>query len=237
MTEIPLGSRDDIHSGGGVGGEKSSPVAFPIPSEELGLVSISPSGSFEAGSYQTFTLVYTAGKFGIDDSGSMRICFRFASDQTRPQFENPTGPNYTTIVASNNAVLNYHYDPKGNVRPWDRTLYIKVVRGFLKEGDTITVKFGDKSKGSPGMRLQTFCEESYEFHTLVDPIATYCYQPMPEQPTIKIVPGPAERFLAIGPTIRAVGEPFQIKIKGEDKWGNPTNLCDCLLYTSDAADE
>ena len=93
MTEIPLGSRDDIHSGGGVGGEKSSPVAFPIPSEELGLVSISPSGSFEAGSYQTFTLVYTAGKFGIDDSGSMRICFRFASDQTRPQFENPTGPN------------------------------------------------------------------------------------------------------------------------------------------------
>ena len=51
----------------------------------------------------------------------MRICFRFASDQTRPQFENPTGPNYTTIVASNNAVLNYHYDPKGNVRPWDRT--------------------------------------------------------------------------------------------------------------------
>ena len=146
MTEIPLGSRDDIHSGGGVGGEKSSPVAFPIPSEELGSVSISPSGSFEAGSYQTFTLVYTAGKFGIDDSGSMRICFRFASDQTRPQFENPTGPNYTTIVASNNAVLNYHYDPKGNVRPWDRTLYIKVVRGFLKEGDTITVKFGDKSK-------------------------------------------------------------------------------------------
>ena len=100
MTEIPLGSRDDIHSGGGVGGEKSSPVAFPIPSEELGSVSISPSGSFEAGSYQTFTLVYTAGKFGIDDSGSMRICFRFASDQTRPQFENPTGPNYTTIVAS-----------------------------------------------------------------------------------------------------------------------------------------
>ena len=227
MTEIPLGSRNDIHSGGGLGGEKSSPVAFPIPSEELGSVSISPSGSFEAGSYQTFTLVYTAGKFGIDDSGSMRVCFRFASDQTKPQFENPKGPNYTTIEASNNAVLNYHYDPKGNVRPWDRTLYIKVVQGYLSEGDTITIVFGDKSKGSPGMRLQTFCEESYEFHTVVDPIATYCYQPMPIQPSIKIIPGPAEKYLAIGPTVRAVGEPFQIKVKGEDKWGNPTDLCDC----------
>ena len=112
MSEIPLGSRDDLHSGGGTGGTTSSPVAFPIPAEELGTITISPVGAFEAGSYQTFTLVYTAGKFGIDDSGSMRICFRFASDQTRPQFEDPAGPNYTTISASNNAVLNYHYDPR-----------------------------------------------------------------------------------------------------------------------------
>jgi len=167
VTETPMGSRDDMHLGG-TGGTTSSPVAFPIAAESLGEVTISPTGAFEAGSYQTFTLVYTAGKFGIDDSGSMRVCFRFASDQTRPQFEDPTGPNYTTITASNNAVLTYHYDPKGNVRPWDRTLYIKVVRGFLREGDSITITFGDRSGGSPGMRLQTFCEETYEFHTLID---------------------------------------------------------------------
>ena len=114
MTETPMGSRDDMHMGG-TGGTTSSPVAFPIAAESLGEVTISPTGAFEAGSYQTFNLVYTAGKFGIDDSGSMRVCFRFASDQTRPQFEDPTGPNYTTITASNNAVLTYHYDPKGNV--------------------------------------------------------------------------------------------------------------------------
>ena len=41
------------------------------------------SGKVEAGSYQTFTLVYTAGEYGVDDSGSLRICFRFASDSTR----------------------------------------------------------------------------------------------------------------------------------------------------------
>ncbi|HBD52945.1 MAG TPA: DUF3604 domain-containing protein, partial [Alphaproteobacteria bacterium] len=211
------------------GGTTSSPVAFPIAAESLGEVTISPTGAFEAGSYQTFTLVYTAGKFGIDDSGSMRVCFRFASDQTRPQFEDPTGPNYTTITASNNAVLTYHYDPKGNVRPWDRTLYIKVVRGFLREGDSITITFGDRSGGSPGMRLQTFCEETYEFHTLIDPIATFCYQPVPNQPVIQIVPGKPERFLAVAPTIRDVGEAFEVKFKAEDKWGNPSDQCDCQL--------
>ena len=87
MGEVPMGSRDDVLAGGGTGGTTSSPMAFPIPVEELGTVSIVPNGSFEAGSYQTFVLTYVAGKFGIDDSGSMRVCFRFASDQTRPQFD------------------------------------------------------------------------------------------------------------------------------------------------------
>ena len=230
MSEVPMGSRDDVLTGGGTGGVTSSPMAFPIPAEELGTVSIFPNGSFEAGSYQTFVLTYVAGKFGIDDSGSMRVCFRFASDQTRPQFEDLKGPNYTTIEASNNAVLTYHYDPKGNVRPWDRTLYIKVVRGFLREGDKITITFGDRSGGSPGMRLQTFCEDSYEFHTLIDPIATYCYQPMPVQPVIKIIPGKPARYLAVAPTIRAIDESFSVKFKGEDKWGNPSDQCDIQLY-------
>jgi len=204
MSEQPLGSPDDA-AGAPAGGVESSPVRATIPAHEVGTATLSPLGSFEAGSYQTFTLVYTAGKFGIDDSGSMRICFRFASDQTRPQFDDPKRPNFSTVVASNGAVLQYHYDPKGNVRPWDRTLYIKVVKGFLREGDTITVTFGDTSQGSPGMRLQTFCEDTFEFHTLVDPIATYCYQPVPQQPVIKIVSGPPEVYLAVAPTLIETG--------------------------------
>ena len=150
----------------------------------MGSVELSPNGEFEAGSYQTFEWVYTAGTFGIDDSGSIRICFRFASDQGKPQFTNPQAPNYTTIVASNNAILKYGYDHKGNVRPWDKTIYINVVQGYLTEGDTIKVVFGDRSKGSPGMRIQTFCEDTYEFHSLIDPIATRCYQPIIKQPFI-----------------------------------------------------
>eukprot|EP00494_Astrolonche_serrata_P003805 UN03813 len=53
----------------------------------------------------------------------------------RPQFDNPQAPNYVTVEATNGAVLHYEYDMKRNIRPWDKTLYIKVVRGFLREGD------------------------------------------------------------------------------------------------------
>jgi hypothetical protein len=48
--------------------------------ERMGSAGISPVGMFEAGSLQAFKLVYTAGYFGIDDTGSIKIVQRFASD-------------------------------------------------------------------------------------------------------------------------------------------------------------
>jgi len=52
--------------------------------EKMGSAVVSPTGSFEAGSYQEFTVTYTAGYFGIDDTGSIKIVHRFASDMGRP---------------------------------------------------------------------------------------------------------------------------------------------------------
>lgn len=194
--------------------------------ERMGSATVSPTGRFEAGSFQEFTVTYTAGYFGIDDTGSIKVVHRFASDMGRPQFDDPTAPNYTTVEATNGAILHVEYDMKRNIRPWDKTLYIKVVRGFLREGDQIIIRFGDRRQGSPGIRLQTFCEETFEFRVLVDAIATYNYVELPEQPIIEIVPGPPARYKAILPTLRRTNEPFRLCLKGEDRWGNPSDLCE-----------
>ncbi len=207
----------------------SGVIRAPIAPHHLGRAEIDPAGAFEAGSHASFTLTYTAGTYGIDDSGALRVCFRFATDQTPPQFTDPAAPGYTTVEASNGAVLHYVFDRKANVRPWDRTLYIKVVRGYLEEGDRITIRFGVTDGGSPGMRLQTFCEDTFEFRVLVDPIATFNFQAVPVQPVIAIVPGPPERYVAVLPTLRRVGETFALKLKGEDRWGNPSDRCDVTL--------
>jgi hypothetical protein len=201
------------------------PHSLYLP-EQMGSAMVEPAGEFEAGSYQSFTLTYSAGFFGIDDTGSIKIVHRFASDMGRPQFDNPSAANFVTAEASNGAVLYMEYDMKRNIRPWDKTLYIKVVRGFLQEGDKITVRFGDTRQGSPGMRVQTFCEDSFEFRVLVDAIATYNYVELPNQPHIKIVPGDPARFKAILPTHRCLKDSFKLCLKGEDKWGNPSDLCD-----------
>ncbi|RVU38248.1 DUF3604 domain-containing protein [Hwanghaeella grinnelliae] len=194
--------------------------------ERMGSATVTPAGRFEAGSFQEFTVTYTAGYFGIDDTGSIKVVHRFASDMGRPQFDDPAAPNYTTVEATNGAILHVEYDMKRNIRPWDKTLYIKVVRGFLREGDQIIIRFGDRRQGSPGIRLQTFCEETFEFRVLVDAIATYNYVELPEQPIIEIVPGPPSRYKAILPTLRRTNDPFRLCLKGEDRWGNPSDLCE-----------
>lgn len=214
----------------GGGAENSSGVIRqPIAPHMLGSATVTPDSDVEAGSWQSFTVVYTAGAYGIDDSGGLRVCFRFASDQSAPQFDNPKGANYTTVEASNGAVLQCRFDPKGNVRPWDKTLSVKVVNGYLLPGDTITVRFGITEHGGPGMRMQTFCEDSYEFRVLVDPVATYNFQPVPVQPMVRIVPGAPVRHVATLPSQRPAGTPFALHIKGEDRWGNPSDRCDATL--------
>ncbi len=189
----------------------------------MGTATVSPTGEFEAGSFGEFTLTYTAGYFGIDDTGSIKIVHRFASDMGRPQFTDPKGWNYTTVEASNGAVLQVEYDGKRNIRPWDKTLFIRVMRGFLREGDRIIVRFGDRRQGSPGIRVQTFHEPTFEFRVLVDAIATYNYVELPVQPFISVVAGPPVLYKAIAPTLRRVGEPFRLGFKGEDRWGNPSH--------------
>jgi hypothetical protein len=198
------------------------PELSPVDPQLAGSVRIDNLGPFEAGSYQSFTLAYRAGRYGIDDTGSLKIAYRFASDQGYPQFKDPAAPNYVSVRASNNAVLDVRFDPKLNTRPWDRTIFIKILRGYLQEGDEIAVTFGDRTGGSPGLRMQTFADPHFHFRVLVDPIATYTFVLVPNPIIVPIIAGPPHTWRAILPTYRAAGERFWLGIRADDKWGNPS---------------
>ena len=191
--------------------------------EWMGTATLTPAGECEAGSMQSFELVYTAGRFGIDDTGSLKIGFRFATDFGPVQLDDPRAPGYTTAEASNGAVLELKWEFKRNIRPWSRALYVGVAKHFLAPGDTITIRFGDRRFGSPGIRVQTYCESQFEFHVLVDAIATYDYVPLLHSPAIAVAPGPGVAWRAVLPTRVRSGERFRLGIKVEDKWGNPSN--------------
>jgi hypothetical protein len=202
--------------------------------EHMGTATLAPAGPFVAGSHAELIFTYTAGTFGIDDSGMLKISWRTTSDMAKPQFTDPSAPNYTTVEASNGAKLEYWVD-RLNIRPWVNTLLIRVGRGYLRAGDTLTVRFGDRRKGSPGLRLQTNCEERFELKTYVDAFATYEFTELPVSPWFTLVPGPAARWRAILPSLAAAGEPFRLAIVAEDVWGNPTGLGTRALMTATSA--
>jgi len=48
------------------------PFSTYLP-EHMGSIKLDPGGPFVAGSLAELTLVYTAGRFGIDDTGMLKI--------------------------------------------------------------------------------------------------------------------------------------------------------------------
>ena len=167
---------------------------------EIGHAEIEPRHPLEAGSHAELVITYTAGSFGIDDTGAIKISWRTASDAAKPQFTDPKAPNYTTAHATNGAALELEYN-RNNIRPWVNTLFIRVGRGFLREGDKIVVRLGDRRHGSPGYRLQTAREKPFWFKVFVDAFATYDFVELPSSPTLELVPGPVVRWKAILPTL------------------------------------
>jgi len=188
----------------------------------LGHVTIAPEGPLEAGSHAELTITYTAGYFGIDDSGNLKLSWRTASDSGKPQFADPKAPNYTTAEASNGARLHIEYT-RSNIRPWVNTLLIRAVGGFLREGETVTIRLGDRRQGSPGYRLQTAVERPFPFRFFVDAFATYDFVALDNPPEIDLVPGRPVRWNAILPTLRTKDQPFRLAVTAEDRWGNPSD--------------
>jgi hypothetical protein len=105
------------------------PQAHPGSDPMLyGHVCLAPEGAFEARNLQTFALTYTAGRFGLDDTGSIKIVHRYSNDCDRLQTEDPAAINYVSAIASNGSRLQLVYENGGEQRPWYRSLTVFVNR-------------------------------------------------------------------------------------------------------------
>ncbi len=185
-----------------------------------GFASINPITDVVVGSNGTWTLTYTVGKHGIDDGGHLKIAWRDVTNWRRPQFTEPTEANYTTITTSGKAELECNFNVPGYKRPWRPCLIVTVFDGYLAEGDTITIIYGDTSKGGPGSMAQTFIEDSFEFRVLVDPFGTSQYILVPNPPVLKLIAAEPDKLEVTIPSEEVVGNPTWLSVRIKDKWGN-----------------
>lgn len=201
-----------------------------LTNEYLGHVTMDNTEHVVAGSVDTWRIVYTAGKYGIDDTGSIRIAWRNPSDWGMPQFGAPTGIGFTTVHVNGNAKISTTLETFE--RPYNNSIVVTVYDGFLVEGDTITIVLGDKSQGSNGMRSQTFCEEEHEFRVFVDPYGSRRYQRLPNDIVFPIYSGAAHEIQVVAPSVFDPQRTNEVLIRAIDYYGNISKTFeDSLLVT------
>lgn len=177
----------------------------------------------EARTFQTFKVIYTTGRLGIDDTGAIRVAFRMISDAGPLQTADPAAPNYVTARSNGDGQLELRYDPNGGQRPWNEVLTVYQRGGYLNPGDQIEITFGDTSGGSPGLLMQTFQDSGRVFRVQADVQATGVFVPLSgPHLSVAITGGPLHRHVAVLPSLRRPGETFRLGLKAEDIWGNPT---------------
>ena len=189
-----------------------------------GSVCIAPTDDVIVGSFSTWTLTYTVGAYAMDVGGGLKIGTRRQADFGQPQFDDPASDNFTTVHCSRKgARFEICFDPRGHKRPFNAVVVTRLTAGPLYPGDTITVVLGDTSGGSQGLAVQSFPETASDFAVFMDPISSgeykriYC-----QSPNFRILTGLSEHFTVVAPTIVAAGEAFNVQVRGNDKFGNPT---------------
>ena len=192
----------------------------------IGSTRLEGPGQVEVLTYQTWTLVYTAGKAGIRPGGGIRIAMRHVPRWTAPQNDDPKADGYLTVSAAGDRPVQtvLGHDSKqffSQYFPWQNIVEVTLPENGLGTGETIRITYGDRSGGSPGIRIQPFDESSFVFKVYVDALGNGDYLPMIDNPSIEIVPAEPHRLTVVMPSDAIAGKPVWCVVRAEDRYGNP----------------
>jgi hypothetical protein len=198
----------------------------------------------EAGSWQEIIIDYELGASGMADGSWFKATFRFYSDWALFQTADPAGANYIsaeyhaapTIAGQSPATvqkLSVRFDQKGHERPFQKAVIVDTYDGYLKAGDHIIIRLGDRRFGGAGTRVQTFVEEFFRIRCYVDPLGTSRFASVGEDLVIDVKAGAPAQLMWAGSRIVRAGETFPLRLRSEDQWGNTCwNRADKVLITA-----
>ena len=184
-----------------------------------------------AGEWTGIVLDYEVGAAGMADGAWFKATFKFYSDWALFQTADPAGANYVSaeyqagpcVPGQSPATvqsLKVRFDQKGHERPFQKAIIVDTVDGYLKPGDHIVLRLGDRRFGGPGTRVQTFVEKGFLFRCYCDPLGTSRFAAVAPDLCIDVVPGRPEAIEMAASRIVRRGAAFPLRVRTEDAWGN-----------------
>jgi len=194
----------------------------------VGTVGLEGPTQVEAYTFQTWTLIYTAGEGGIKSGGGLRVGLRHLQDRhaAMPQVRHARNDGYLTARTSGTAPVAISIPDRNKLVtqyfPWQNLIQVTVGEPGLNPGEQLRITFGDRHGGSRGWRVQPFDESHYGFKCYVDLEGQGEFLPMEDSPTVEIIAAVPRTLAVLLPSNAVAKRPCWCLVRIEDRFGNPT---------------
>lgn len=190
----------------------------------FGEIVIASSDSLLAESHQVLKQRFVVGEVPLSEGAGLLIARNGFVDHGIPQQSDPTGENYVTIECDNPRAV---FTPdsiemrglRGGIRTPIPVLLFRLSGTQLRQGESVTITYGDQSKGGKGFRIQSTSTDSFKLPIYVDffgddNFITFDY------PSFEIQGNASIGLHGFVPSIVEVNQSFEIAIRFEDKARN-----------------
>lgn len=192
----------------------------------VGSVTANVAAPLKVDTYVEFQQTYTVGDAPIRPGGGVVVPNHFYFARQELQANDAAADNFVTARTSNsNVKLSVETYPISGI--FSPTLgpveapraFFKVTQGELRPGDRITVTYGDRTKGSRGLKLISVSNSALRFPlwvvTAEDGVLL-----TPREANIPVYGGPTAGVRGFVSSIVGVGELFTLSVRAEDAFRN-----------------
>jgi hypothetical protein len=191
--------------------------------DALGMLSAT-LGPFAARSRATLQQTYTVGTKGIKVGGGFAVSQHFLTDYGVFQASDPQGENYVSISSSN---PNVHFvadqvpisGMHGGFRGAAKVLFFRLSAGQLDPADEVTITYGGRAQGGPGLLMPTFSSDLMPFPLYVDFDGNGPLFSLPIQP-IRVSGSTVAGVRGFAPSVVRPGEAFTLSVRAQDRYYN-----------------
>lgn len=173
-----------------------------------------------AGSLDHWSFRFVA-RAAIDAGARLAIAHRWPSDWGRPQSRDRQAVDFLEAVPGADTALRWWPARLHTWHPFDHVLFVEL-DDALPAGADVTVRFGG-GPGGAGFRVQSYLEEGSPFSVRA---RLRDGEPWTEiaQHRIEVVGASAARIVAVAPSRVSEAAEVTLRIRIEDRWGNPATL-------------
>jgi hypothetical protein len=187
--------------------------------EALGSLRFASDEPLVAESFVTLEQIYTVGAQALEPGATFLLGRQAMPDQGQLQNDDPAANHYVSIRTS---APGAQWESLRRPLPYTnrRDVAFRLVAGRIAPGETVTLVFGDRSRGSSGFQIQTFASDQLLLPVYVDLTGDGLFL-SPRWPALTVVGRPEVRSVRVlGPSVVAPGERFDLVVRSEDRWFN-----------------